>query len=290
MNTQMIPTTNAVETALVMGDLSKLSADERLSYYSRLCESLGLNALTKPFEYITLNGRLTLYARKDATDQLRSIRNVSVRITGRDTVNDVFIVTAQAFMRQDDLDRTDESIGAVSIKGLGGDNLANALMKAETKAKRRVTLSICGLGMLDESELETIAELKNADLKPAGNQAKTQEVKAPEPPKQQAKGGQHESPKLQEPKQEPMQHDPAREHREALQLDILREELDDMAGHPAIPFEQINFYQPRRKHLSIDKLREIRMKWSVAIADYEKATTEQMFGGGTVQDYSAFAD
>jgi hypothetical protein len=34
--------------------------------------------------------------------------------------------------------------------------MANALMKAETKAKRRVTLSICGLGMLDESEVESI--------------------------------------------------------------------------------------------------------------------------------------
>ena len=30
------------------------------------------------------------------------------------------------------------------------------MMKAETKAKRRVTLSICGLGMLDETEVETI--------------------------------------------------------------------------------------------------------------------------------------
>jgi hypothetical protein len=29
-------------------------------------------------------------------------------------------------------------------------------MKAETKAKRRVTLSICGLGFLDESELESV--------------------------------------------------------------------------------------------------------------------------------------
>ena len=36
--------------------------------------------------------------------------------------------------------------------------LANAIMKAETKAKRRVTLSICGLGMLDETELETIKD------------------------------------------------------------------------------------------------------------------------------------
>jgi hypothetical protein len=29
-------------------------------------------------------------------------------------------------------------------------------MKCETKAKRRVTLSICGLGMLDEAELDTV--------------------------------------------------------------------------------------------------------------------------------------
>ena len=41
---------------------------------------------------------------------------------------------------------------------LKGDALANALMKAETKAKRRVTLSIAGLGWLDETELDTIAQ------------------------------------------------------------------------------------------------------------------------------------
>jgi hypothetical protein len=34
--------------------------------------------------------------------------------------------------------------------------LANALMKAETKSKRRVTLSICGLGFLDETEADSI--------------------------------------------------------------------------------------------------------------------------------------
>jgi len=30
------------------------------------------------------------------------------------------------------------------------------MMKAETKAKRRVTLAICGLGFLDESEVDSI--------------------------------------------------------------------------------------------------------------------------------------
>jgi hypothetical protein len=52
--------------------------------------------------------------------------------------------------------RQDESIGAVNIAGLKGENRANAMMKAETKAKRRVTLSICGLGLLDETEVETV--------------------------------------------------------------------------------------------------------------------------------------
>jgi hypothetical protein len=56
-------------------------------------------------------------------------------------------------------------VGAVSLldkygKLLPPEELANAFMKAETKAKRRVTLSICGLGFLDESEIESIAEAK----------------------------------------------------------------------------------------------------------------------------------
>ena len=47
-------------------------------------------------------------------------------------------------------------MGNMPLRSLKGDALANALMKAETKAKRRVTLSIAGLGWLDETELETI--------------------------------------------------------------------------------------------------------------------------------------
>ena len=46
------------------------------------------------------------------------------------------------------------------ITGLKGEALANALMKAETKAKRRVTLSLCGLSWPDESEVESIPEAR----------------------------------------------------------------------------------------------------------------------------------
>ena len=142
-----------IESVITRGDLAKLSPEERTRYYSEVCRSVGLNPMTQPFQYLQLNGKLTLYARKDATDQLRQIHGVSLTIASREQVGDVYVVTARATTASG---RVDESIGAVSIGTLKGDALANALMKAETKAKRRVTLSICGLGLLDETELETI--------------------------------------------------------------------------------------------------------------------------------------
>jgi hypothetical protein len=124
-------------------------------YYHKVCESIGLNPFTKPFEYIRLNGKEVLYAKKDAAEQLRKNNNISIEIKSRETVGDVYIVVASA---RDQEGRTDESLGAINLTGLKGDALANAFMKAETKAKRRVTLSISGLGFLDESEIETIKD------------------------------------------------------------------------------------------------------------------------------------
>lgn len=162
MESTNLPT--KIEQVLVNGDLSKLTTEERVSYYQKLCDSLGLNPLTKPFEYITLNGKLQLYARKDATEQLRKIYGVSIgKIDSIQVGDGIIAFKAHAI---DGTGRTDEAIGAVSIIGLKGDALANAVMKAETKAKRRVTLSICGLGMLDETELETIPDITKDSLKP----------------------------------------------------------------------------------------------------------------------------
>jgi len=152
-----LPNFNGVEKALIEGDLSKLTPDQRLKYYLEVCQSLGLNPLTRPFDYIVLNGKLTLYAKRDATDQLRKNYNVSVQIVARETIGDLYVVTARATMPDG---RFDESIGAVAIAGLRGDALANAMMKAETKAKRRVTLSICGMGFLDETEVESIPDAR----------------------------------------------------------------------------------------------------------------------------------
>jgi len=149
-----MPDAATVQEVLLSGNIARLTPAEKIAYYNRVCESLGLNPLTKPFEFLTLNGKQVFYALKSCTEQLRQIHGISLSIVSREVVEGCYIVTARAETRTG---RTDESIGAVPIEGLKGEARSNATMKAETKAKRRVTLSICGLGMLDETEVESVA-------------------------------------------------------------------------------------------------------------------------------------
>lgn len=143
----------AVESALVKNDISKLSDVERMAYYNAVCESVNLNPLTKPFAFLSLQGKVVLYATKDCTEQLRKIHGVSTQIVSHGVKDDCYEVHIKA---KDKTGREDEDISLIPLGGSKGADLANLKMKAITKAKRRVTLSICGLGVLDVSELETI--------------------------------------------------------------------------------------------------------------------------------------
>jgi|GEM_PF-1623652 len=174
--TKLKPATSTVtalgDTSIVrnvmLGDLGRLSAEERVRYYEAVCASVGLNPLTQPFEYIVLDGKLTLYAKKNCAEQLRQIHGVSTEIKSRETADGVHTVHVAATTRDG---RTDEDIGSVSLvhppivngqpnsragQPLTGLELADALMTAITKAKRRATLSVCGLGMLDETEIASL--------------------------------------------------------------------------------------------------------------------------------------
>jgi hypothetical protein len=121
-----------------------------------------------------LNGRLVLYARRDATDQLRKLHGISITVMSREIHDNVLIVHVHAKNKDG---REDEDFGTVSMvypdrtkdrdgrwidhprasEALAGEERGNAILKGITKAKRRVTLSICGLGFLDELEIETIS-------------------------------------------------------------------------------------------------------------------------------------
>lgn len=153
---EQAPTASAIEAVLIKGDLSKLTETQRTDYYMRLCQSIGLNPMTQPFQYLTLNGKLVLYARRDCADQLRKINGISIEIVSQDKVDGLLSIHVRAKDRDG---RQDEDLGVVAFPDtLKGDPAANAILKAVTKAKRRVTLSLSGLGFLDETEVSDIPQ------------------------------------------------------------------------------------------------------------------------------------
>lgn len=179
---------DAILTSIITnGDLSKLSADQKVSYYRNFCERLGLDPMSQPFKLLRLNGKEILYCDRSGTQQLNKLHSVSHEIRAREIVNGCYVVTSQASTPDG---RHTESIGAVPIENLRGDNLCNAMMKAETKAKRRATLDLLGLGILDETETETIPAVEArmpapvaAAVKPVVEENPVAAVAAAEPEK-----------------------------------------------------------------------------------------------------------
>lgn len=144
----------ALESALA-GNLARLTVEDRLKYIAKTCELVGLNPLTKPFDIMEFQGKTVLYANKSCAEQLRKLHGVSVDIVERKVEFGVLVVRAKATDRDG---RHDEALAAVPFNEKNPTEAANAMMKAETKAKRRVTFSICGLGFaadIDHEQTQT---------------------------------------------------------------------------------------------------------------------------------------
>lgn len=157
------------------GDCSRLTDEQKLSYYRARCEAAGLDPRAQPFMFTRLNNKLVLYAVKAATDQLAAQHGIACAILDQKTEGGIRIVTVQVRAKDG---RQTEDIGCVEIAGKGGAELCNALMKAVTKAKRRAILSLCGLGMMDETELDTVPHVVESGAETAHS----------EPPKTQRRG------------------------------------------------------------------------------------------------------
>lgn len=147
--------TEAIERLMLEGDLSRLTPEQRIQFYRMKCELLKLDPGALPFQYMRLSGKLTLYATKNCAEQLRMKHGVSISEPKTEQIGDIFLVTVTASLPDG---RTDTDFGSVPTNGMGGEKLANCYLKAITKAKRRVTLSLLGLGMLDETEVATIPD------------------------------------------------------------------------------------------------------------------------------------
>jgi hypothetical protein len=145
---------------LLSSDITRLTQVERAKYCYFMAKRNGLDPSTRPFDIISAGGRTFVYANRSASDQLRKINQISLEVTERGMLNlggkdDLGVYYVRCVATTPD-GRRDEAVGAVNVIGQKGEALANSIMKCETKAKRRATLSIAGLGMPDETEISGI--------------------------------------------------------------------------------------------------------------------------------------
>lgn len=161
MSNELTISPEIISSLVLKGDMSGLAPQQKVQYVMNMCDRLGLDPLTQPFKILKLQGKEVLYADKGCAQQLCKIYQISTEVTKREKVEDIYIVTVRASGRDGRF--TDED-GAVTIGSSKGDVLANAMMKAVTKAKRRAVLAFCGLGLLDETEVDTIKGAVKADI------------------------------------------------------------------------------------------------------------------------------
>ncbi len=122
-----------------------------------------LGALIRAFDWLTNKkmGTVTLHAKKECADQLRALNGITREIVSATLQGEIYTVHVRATVPGTKGGRPksiEDDIGAVSIKDLTGEHLANAMKRAVTQGKRRATLAAVGLGIPDESDAAPEAE------------------------------------------------------------------------------------------------------------------------------------
>lgn len=142
------------------GDLEVLTPEERLRYYKAVCAKLGLDPTTQPFFVLrTRDGQVRLYLNRGGAEALRRIHGVSIQIArtamgGNPNAPSYYEVVVEA---QTPDGRKEQAVAVADLRGKRGNDLENAILAAETKAKRRATLSILALGSLALDETEALS-------------------------------------------------------------------------------------------------------------------------------------
>jgi hypothetical protein len=141
------------ESMVIRGDVSGLGPSQRIALYLATCRELGLNPKAQPFTFLKLNGKEVMYAGRGCTDQLARLHHVTREMIDGPKVIDLagtklVYAVAKATLPGGRFETATATVPLVDP--------VNVLMKCETKAKRRATLALLGLAMLDEMELETI--------------------------------------------------------------------------------------------------------------------------------------
>jgi len=155
-------------------DLESMNEEQRQQYVRNVCEHMGVPPELNLVMLTYLDEqdgprRLVAYAKRGATEIIRNNRNINVTELTSKEIGGSIVFTATG---KDNNGRQEMSTGSKYIYGLVGKELDDAIMTAQTRATRRMTLQFVGAGVLDESEVNPSqpVTLKNTNLSPIAPQ------------------------------------------------------------------------------------------------------------------------
>lgn len=145
----------ATEKFIPISGLDNFTEEQKQTYYKQVCEHFGLPVELNLLEYIWMDGgdgarKLVLWAKKGATDIWRDKHDISVIKLIKDEGDGYVMFTAEG---KNGKGRTEMAVGAADTKNRTGKALSDAVMTAQTRAIRRMTLQFVGGGFLDETEV-----------------------------------------------------------------------------------------------------------------------------------------
>ncbi len=135
--------------------LAGFTDHELNTLYVSECKRFGLDPVTRPFDVIEFQKKTTLYITSRGVDQLAFIHCVT-RVTVKPptvvTMAGIQFISCQVDAilpngRRESSTATLPCVGKLDV---------NHLMKCETKAKRRATLSILSVGVFAEDEIDSL--------------------------------------------------------------------------------------------------------------------------------------
>jgi len=151
-----------------------MNEEQRQQYVRNVCEHMGVPPELNLVMLTYLDEqdgprRLVAYAKRGATEIIRNNRNINVTELTSKEIGGSIVFTATG---KDNNGRQEMSTGSRYIKDLEGRQLDDAIMTAQTRAVRRMTLQFVGAGVLDESEVNPSqpVALKNTNPSPIAPQ------------------------------------------------------------------------------------------------------------------------
>ena len=141
----------AVIQAQLYGNWAGTTEDQRVKACLELCGVLGIPTPLNPFRFITLNGKMVMYAPNEAAQLIAASREASVDIVNkyRDKETNIYVVEIQVSTQA----RRVQNFAAIYVGGLTGQKLADAMMKCCTKGIRRTIFGAFGLSIADDDDV-----------------------------------------------------------------------------------------------------------------------------------------